>query len=258
MSSPNPYAPPAALVEPVVSTEPLAEVGPSEERLPWGPLELLGRAWSLARRHPGVLLGAGAAVSAVTFVPVFVSLVATGIDTPVSPLGSMLSESASTALLALFLPGLLRQWRDADRGAVPQVRSFLDELPLLTRVLPLAALSAGIDCLFVLVEGSGETALTFAAEGGSLVVQTALWTLLFLPAMLHALETGRGTFAALGAAGRAAAASAGRLLGVMVLGLALMFGGMLACGVGMFVTVALSLGHEMLAWFRNTGRAAGP
>ncbi|AUX43046.1 uncharacterized protein SOCE26_044860 [Sorangium cellulosum] len=232
----NPYAPPQANIHTITPEHAGAPI-------PWSPGEVLSEGWTLVKRHwPALVIGLFI-VQILSMIPGQVSTIlkATGAvdDTTATVIGLPLSLIGM--IIGVYLQGgVIKMYLTAVRGGTPQLGDIFSGGATTGRLI-LASLLTG-----------------FAILGGmlALIVGAFIVAFGFMLAPYFVVDAGRGPVEAMRDSWRAMKGNKGKafVLSLALFGVALL--GLLACGVGLFVAMAVGQAAFAIVYTRISGRTA--
>ena len=237
----NPYAPPQAAPPNVSPPQP--GQGPPQ---PWEIGEVVNSAFEAFKANWVVLVFGPLVVGFIVMVPAMVPgllLIAGALEMGSAPYWAVYSVSMLVTYLleAFFYVGLYRLSLAAARGERPDFGMIFTGAD---RFLPMF----GTAVLFFLITGFGSVLL--------IVPGVILWLGLF-PSLFFVVDQNMGPIDALKASWSATEGHKAHIFLFGLLSVAMMFGGLMACGVGMLAVVAILSVAMAIIYLRISGRG-GP
>ncbi|WP_437683042.1 DUF975 family protein [Sorangium sp. So ce131] len=232
----NPYAPPQANIHMVAPEHAGAPI-------PWSPGEVLSEAWGLVKRHWPALVFGLLIVQILAAIPGQISTIlkAAGAvdDTTAAVIGLPLSI-IGMILGMYFQGGVIKMYLTAIRGGTPQLGDVFSGGGATGRLIG-ASLLTGL-----------------AVVGGMLALLVGAFIVAFgfMLAPYFVVDAGKGSVESMRDSWRAMKGNKGKafVLSLALCGLALL--GLLACGVGLFVVMAIGQAAVAIVYTRVSGRTA--
>lgn len=242
----NPYAPPAAPQTPFAGPPAGGPWSPGA----WTPTQVLEQAWERFKVYWGVLIGS------VLIAGLIVILLQSAIMVPISMLGVLTPQRGQHDLPAASIPilfgayffaflcfvffqgGFIAMCVKVARGDSPSIGDLFSGGRWLFRML-------GAQILTMLIVWLGS--ILFVVPG-----LIAAFLLFFTPYFI--VDQNMGPIQAMGASFRATSANVGNLLVLALLSWLINLAGVLACGVGMFVSMSVVYIAASLAYLYISGR----